>query len=568
MLSELHIENVAVIKSITLSLGGGFTVLTGETGAGKSIIIDSINLLLGARSARELIRSGESRATVSACFTELGEKTLKVLEEAGVTPDGDGTLYVQRTLQADGRATARINGRSIPASTLKDIGAALITVHGQHDSHTLLSPESHIEFLDKYARSESLLSDYTEKYEALAELRRAVTEKTKESERLEERIDTLKYQISEITAAKLKKNEHDQLTERKNNLKNAEHIFKYAKAVTDALSDTEHSEGAATLVSKAVKALRHLAEAMPDAEMLAARLESASYDMQEAAEQAAKLTDGFGDSPEEELERIENRLDVLERILRKYGPTEEDVIRYRDRAEKELSELECFDETLSSLKKRMNEQAKEAFTAAERLTKCREEAAKRLSEAVTAELKYLELEKATFRVSVEKLVSDKGLTRFSPTGCDKVEFIISANPGEPLKPLAKIASGGELSRVMLAIRSVLAECEGTETLIFDEIDTGVSGKTSQKIGIKLQRVSKGGQVLCITHSAQIAAIADTHYKISKQEKDGRNETSVELLEGEARVDAISAIMGGIEITENVRRTAREMLAEASSQSSK
>ena len=559
MLSELHIENVAVVKNVTLSAEKGFSVLTGETGAGKSIIIDSINLLLGARSAKELIRSGESRALVSACFTELGEPTLAALENAGVTPDADGTLYIQRTVQTDGKATAKINGRTVPVSMLKEIGSALITIHGQHDSQALLSSENHMAFLDRYARNEALKQEYSEKYEKLASIRKTLSERTKAAERAEERIDTLKYQISEIDSARLKKNELDTLTERKQRIKSSEKIYKYARLVSDAISDNGSADGAATLTARVIDSLRKLTDVLPDAETLAARLESARYDMIEAMEQADALIDSCGESPEEELERIESRLDTVERIFRKYGPSEEDVFRYRDKAAEELSALSDIGGELTRLKKALNEQAKETFAAAQRLTESRIKAAKELSESITNELRYLDLEKAAFSVSVERLISEKGLTRFAPDGCDAAEFMISANPGEPLKPLARIASGGELSRVMLAIRSVLAECDGVDTLIFDEIDTGVSGKTSQKIGIKLKGVSKDCQVLCITHSAQIAAAADTHFKISKAERDGRTETSLATLDRNGRVNELSRIMGGIEITDTVRKTAEEMI---------
>ncbi len=561
MLSELHIENVAVVKNVTLTAEKGFSVLTGETGAGKSIIIDSINLLLGARSAKELIRSGESKALVSACFTELGERTLSVLEAAGVTPDADGTLYVQRIVQTDGKATAKINGRTVPVSMLKEIGSALITIHGQHDSQALLSADNHIAFLDRYARNGELIQAYSEQYEKLASIRKMLSEKTKAAERADERIDTLKYQISEIDSAKIKKNELETLSEKKQRIKSSEKIYKYARLISDTLSDTGSADGAASLTSRAVEALRKLTDVLPDAEMLAARLESARYDMMEAAEQADALLDMCGDSPEEELERIESRLDTVERIFRKYGPTEEDVFRYRDKASEELAMMTDIGSELTRLKKALNEQAKETFAAAEKLTESRAKAAEELSKSITEELRYLDLEKVVFSVSVEKLISEKGLTRFTPDGCDAAEFMISANPGEPLKPLAKIASGGELSRVMLAIRSVLAECDGVDTLIFDEIDTGVSGKTSQKIGIKLRRVSEGAQVICITHSAQIAAAADTHFKISKAEKDGRTETSLTTLDREGRINELSRIMGGIEITDTVRKTAAEMLNE-------
>jgi len=559
MLSELHIENVAVVKNVTLSAEKGFSVLTGETGAGKSIIIDSINLLLGARSAKELIRSGESRSLVSACFTELSEQTLSALEAAGVTPDSDGILYIQRTVQADGKATAKLNGRTVPVSMLKEIGSALITIHGQHDSQALLSSENHMTFLDRYARNGDLIREYSERYEKLASVRKTLSEKTKAAERADERIDTLKYQISEIDSAKLRKNELESLNERKQRIKSSEKIYKYARLISDTLSDSGNADGATTLTARAIEALRRLTDVLPDAELLASRLESAKYDMIEAAEQADALLESCGDSPEEELERIETRLDTVERIFRKYGPTEEDVFRYRDKAVQELEELSDIGGEVNRLKKLLNEQARETFAAAEKLTASRTKAAEELSKSITEELRYLDLEKVIFSVSLEKLISEKGLTRFTPDGCDAAEFMISANPGEPLKPLAKIASGGELSRVMLAIRSVLAECDGVDTLIFDEIDTGVSGKTSQKIGIKLRNVSRRSQVICITHSAQIAAAADVHYKISKSEKDGRTETSLTQLDREGRINELSRIMGGIEITDTVRKTAEEMI---------
>jgi len=542
-----------------LSAEKGFSVLTGETGAGKSIIIDSINLLLGARSAKELIRSGESRSLVSACFTELSEQTLSALEAAGVTPDSDGILYIQRTVQADGKATAKLNGRTVPVSMLKEIGSALITIHGQHDSQALLSSENHMTFLDRYARNGDLIREYSERYEKLASVRKTLSEKTKAAERADERIDTLKYQISEIDSAKLRKNELESLNERKQRIKSSEKIYKYARLISDTLSDSGNADGATTLTARAIEALRRLTDVLPDAELLASRLESAKYDMIEAAEQADALLESCGDSPEEELERIETRLDTVERIFRKYGPTEEDVFRYRDKAVQELEELSDIGGEVNRLKKLLNEQARETFAAAEKLTASRTKAAEELSKSITEELRYLDLEKVIFSVSLEKLISEKGLTRFTPDGCDAAEFMISANPGEPLKPLAKIASGGELSRVMLAIRSVLAECDGVDTLIFDEIDTGVSGKTSQKIGIKLRNVSRRSQVICITHSAQIAAAADVHYKISKSEKDGRTETSLTQLDREGRINELSRIMGGIEITDTVRKTAEEMI---------
>ncbi len=559
MLSELHIENVAVIKELTLSLGDGFSALTGETGAGKSIIIDSLNLLLGARSARELIRTGERQAFISACFSELSERTVASLAEFGISPDGDGSLYLQRTMQTDGRASARINGRSVPVSLLKEAGSILVNIHGQHDSQVLLDPDRHIELLDLYAKTEPLVCEYSERYRELVATKRKLSEMSKEAQRLDERIDTLKYQISEIDAAKLRKNEEQELQERKIQVKNAEKIMRHTRAITEALSD---GNGAVSLTEKAISALHALDGILPDAEALAARLDCARCDMIDIAEQTSALTGGESFSPEAELDRIESRLDTVSRILRKYGPDTEDVFRYRDKAVKELKELNGFDDTLADLKSELNTLAKAAFAAAEALTSARLTASSELSEKVTAELRYLDLANVNFRVSLTPLKNEKGVTRFSPNGCDGVEFLISTNPGEPLAPLARIASGGELSRIMLAIKSVLAGCDGTQTLVFDEIDTGISGKTSQKIGIKLREMGKTAQVICITHSAQISALSDTHYRITKTETDGRAETAVMRLTDEERVGELSRIMGGIEITENVKRTAREMIAAA------
>lgn len=562
MLSELHIENVAVIRELTLPLGGGFSALTGETGAGKSIIIDSLNLLLGARSARELIRTGERQAFISACFCEMSERTLSALSALGITPDDDGTLYLQRSMQTDGRASARINGRSVPVSLLREAGAILVNIHGQHDSQALLSADNHLGFLDMYAKTEPLLEEYAAKYRELAAVKRRLSEKTKDAARLDERIDTVQYQISEIDAAKLRKNELRELSERRTQVKNAEKIMRHTRAISEALSDGGSGEGAVSLTEKAINALHALDGILPDAEALAARLESARFDMLDIAEQASALTGGESFSPEEELDRIESRLDTVNRILRKYGPDTEDVFRYRDKAVAELNELKKYDDDVADLKSELNTLAKEAFTAAEALTAARTAAAAVLSEKVTAELRFLDLASVSFSVSLTPLKNEKGVTRFSPTGCDGVEFLISTNPGEPLAPLARIASGGELSRIMLAIKSVLAGCDGTETLIFDEIDTGISGKTSQKIGIKLKKMGSSAQVICITHSAQIAALADAHYRITKSETDGRAETSVIRLEYEDRVSELSRIMGGIEITESVKKAAREMIAAA------
>ena len=560
MITELHIENIAVIKKLTVDFKGGFSVLTGETGAGKSIIIDSVNLLLGSRSAKELIRSGESSAMVSACFSDLSEGVLKELSALDVFPEEDGNLYLQRTLSADGKASAKLNGRSVPASLLKEIGALLINIHGQHDSQKLLTPEKHIDFLDAYAGTEPLISEYSVKYGELIEIRKRLRQSTKSESEIEERTETLTRQISEIESAKLRVGEKESLLSKRERIKNIEKISRYTSEIERSLTSGEGS--ACELVSRAKDAVMHLTDQLPGADKMAERLEYCLYELKDIAESAAELTDADVTDPEAELDRIETRLDLLSRLERKYAPDVEGILEYKENAKKELSLLKSNGQTVEKLKKELMQKVKEAKESADKITARRTEAAERLSAEITDQLRFLDLEKVVFKAGVTEIRGEDGKKRFAQNGCDAVEFLISTNPGEPLKPLSKVASGGELSRVMLALKSVLADSDGVQTLIFDEIDTGVSGKTSEKIGIRLGALSGAAQVLCITHSAQIAAYADTHYKITKTERDGRAETSVNTLTREERIEELSRIMGGISITDTVRRTADEMLTAA------
>lgn len=561
MICELHIENIAVIKKLTVNFADGFSVLTGETGAGKSIIIDSVNLLLGARSARELIRNGESQALVSACFTELSERTLKGLAMLDIYPEEDGALYIQRTLSADGRAQSKINGRSVPAATLKEAGKLLITIHGQHDSQDLLSSDKHIDFLDASAHTEELLIDYQNCYQELLRIRKELRNTSKSEQEIADRTDTLTFQIGEIDAAKLKAGEEEALLTKREKIKNIEKISRYSSEIFGALKGGDGSS-AMEQISKALQAVEKLEDVLPDQQKILERLEFCRYELQDIAEAAEALTDGDVGNPEAELDRIETRLDLIARLEKRYGETVAKVLEYRENAAKELSELKNNDKAVRQLKHELGAKIKEAQEKAERLTERRTEYAKKLSQEITDQLHYLDLEKASFCVSVTAMTGENGTKRFTPNGCDSVEFLITANPGEPLKPLSKVASGGELSRVMLALKSVLADGDGVQTIIFDEIDTGVSGKTSQKIGIKLRALGKRSQVFSITHSAQVAAAGDSHFKISKREVDGRAETSVKELSKDERVDELSRIMGGIEITETLRKTAEEMLTNA------
>ncbi len=560
MICELHIENIAVIKQLTVSFGNGFSVLTGETGAGKSIIIDSVNLLLGARSAKELIRSGEERALVSACFSELGEDVSRELEALDVYPDEDGCVYIQRTLSSDGRTQAKINGRSVPTSVLRDAGRLLINIHGQHDNQLLLTPQKHIDFLDSYASSDSLIREYDAEYSALCEIRKRLKENTRSEKETAELIETLSYRLSEIDGAKLKKGEEEALLAKREKIKNIEKISRYAGEIFRDLSGGDGAtRSACELIREADEAVKRLADILPDSEKICERLSFCAYELQDIAETAASLTDADVSDPEAELDRIESRLDTIARLEAKYAPDIPSILEYREKLASELEGLKNNGATVDAIKREFAAKAKEAYACADKLTEHRRAFAEKLSLLVTEQLRYLDLEKVSFSVNVSALVSENGARRFTPNGCDGVEFLISTNPGEPLKPLSKIASGGELSRVMLALKSVLADSDGVGTIIFDEIDTGVSGKTSQKIGIKLHLLAKDCQVICITHSAQIAATADTHYKILKTENAGRNETSVTELDRDGRIDELSRIMGGIEITENLRRTATEML---------
>lgn len=559
MITELHIENIAVIKNLTVSFGKGFSVLTGETGAGKSIIIDSVNLLIGGRSTRELIRSGEERALVSACFEGFSEALCKELGELDVYPEEDGRIYIVRTISSDGKTSSKINGRSVPLSVLRDVGRLLINIHGQHDNQLLLTPSKHIDILDSYAHTEGALAEYTEKYGELAELRRRLKSNTRSEKEKAELADTLTYRISEIDNARLKPGEEETLAAKREKIRNIEKVVKYSSLIRHALTSGEGGMSASEQIRIASDAVERIADILPDAAGIAERLRFCMYELQDISDIAASLSDEEVADPEAELDWIESRLEIISRLESKYAPDIPGILAERERFAKELDELKNSERTIEGIRKELVRKAKEASTCAERLSSLRKEGAERLSSLVTEQLRFLDLEKVSFSVAVENPEGEGGTLRFMPSGCDEVEFLIAANPGEPLKALSKIASGGELSRVMLALKSVLADSDGVTTIIFDEIDTGVSGRTSQKIGLKLHDLSRECQIICITHSPQIAATADTQYKISKKEVMGRAETSVKPLDTDERVEEISRIMGGIEITDTVRRTAREML---------
>ena len=561
MLKSLHIENIAVIKSADIDLASGFCVLTGETGAGKSIIIDSINLICGAKQSRELIRSGEDQATVSAVFGELPDYAVAALGELGALPDEDGLIMFSRTLTASGKSTARLNGRVIPLSVQRDAMKYLIGIHGQHDNMALLAPENHITYLDEYAGVDTELSEYSESYEKYCELNRSIAELTKNEREKAQRLEFLRYQIDEIEALKLKPDEEEKLLAMRRRLQNAEKIVQLSDSIYSLLYRNEKSTAALDKIGRASRALEALAPVLPDADSLITRLDAAASELEDIALTVDAFRETAGDDPTAELDKVETRLEAISRIERKYGDTAAEVLEFLGKAKSELENIEMSEERLCELTGERDKLMPQLREQAIRLSERRKEAASSLEKKIIDQLSYLDMGGVSFTVGMEQRIEADGALDYTRLGTDSVEFLISTNKGEPEKPLAKIASGGELSRIMLAIKSVLAEVDAPATLIFDEVDTGVSGKTSEKIGIKLRNLAKsgGGQVLCVTHSAQIASRADNHYLISKREENGRVSTTVTELDLGGRVSEVARIMGGINITDKLMETAREMI---------
>ena len=558
MLRSLHIENIAVARRLDIEFDSGFTVMTGETGAGKSVIVDCLALITGGKAQREMLRSGEERAIVSAVFSELSSNG--IWAAADLSPDENGELEVVRTLSSDGRGTVKINRRTVPLSVLRDIGPYLISIQSQNEAHNLLDKAFHRSMLDAYAGIEALLTDYAIPYSRytalLAEkenLRTSLREKNMMS-------DILKYQIKEIDAAKLNDpGEEDKLVTARAKIRNMERIAKYSGFVYRALAQSDRGASASVLMQKSAAALRQLSDVMPEAEQLAARLENYRYEIEDIGETARALLDGSDISdPDKQLNLVEGRLSQIERLKRKYGGTIQEIQEFRRDAARKLADLEAGDEKLDELEHELHALRRELGSKAAAISDRRRAAADELSRAVCATLSYLDMPKVRFIVEILKM-SDGGEERFGSYGSDDITFLIATNPGEPPMPLGKIASGGEMSRVMLALCSVMNRSSGADTVVFDEIDAGVSGGTSERIGRKLKETSETTQVICVTHSPQIASLADRHLRIGKQLSDGRAESVVTELDASGRVAEIARIIGGIDITETQREAAREML---------
>lgn len=550
MLTSLKIENVAIIESAAIEFGCGLNVLTGETGAGKSIVIDSINAILGERTSRDIIRTGAQSAKVYAVFEDVNERVRNFLDENGIDCE-DGVLIINRTLSREGKNVCRINGAPVTVSMLREIGGELIDIHGQHDNQSLLSPEKHCGFVDSFAGNADLIADYREKYGRLCEIRSKLKKLTTDESSKSQRIDFLTYQIDELEKAEITIGERDELKARKSLINNSQKVIESLNIAYEALK----ADGAGIdMITDAESEIANASAYMETLGEASEKITDIRYELEDIAETVRDAMTEVDFDPSE-LEDIDERLDLLYRLSKKYGDTEEEMLEYLEKARAELDNIAFSEERVKELQKQEKEALAETETAACKLTKSRKTAGEKLSNAICSELEFLDMPNVRFVVKC----NDIGLTE---NGKDEIEFLISANAGEEPKPLAKIASGGELSRIMLAIKNVLAETDGVDTMIFDEIDTGVSGRAAQKIAMKLRSASKGRQVICVTHLAQIAAQGDVHLYISKSVSDGKTYTNIKSLIEEERVAEIARIMGGMEITKLQLESAREMLANA------
>ena len=547
MLSLLHIENIAVIECADISFNRGFNVLTGETGAGKSIVIDGICAVLGERAYRDMIRTGTDKASVRAVFTDVPE--LLWFEENGVEYDQETVIH--REIYLDGKNVCRVNGTLVSVSILRKLGIQLINIHGQHDSAALFDEAKHLEYLDDFADNEHLRCNYAEAYESVMQLRQEIHRMSMdESEKLR-RMETLRYQIEEISKANLEAGEDDVLEERRKVLQNAEKLSDSMNAAVDCLYGGDETDGAASLLAQAERELARMSRFTDAFAGLQEKVVDLMYQVQDVAEELRDERDNMAYSADE-LERIEERLDVIHKLRRKYGVTCEDILEYLDNAKRELDEIEFADDHVERLKGKLKKAEQTAWDAALQLRNNRVENAKRLSERILSELAQLDMPRVQFNCNFTE-------TELTQNGADAVAFYMSANAGEALKPMSKVASGGELARIMLAMKNVLAEQDQVNTLIFDEVDTGVSGRAAQKVAEKLRSVAASKQVLCVTHLPQLAALASTHFLIAKEERQGRTYTTVTPLDIEGRKRELARIIGGANITETTLKSAEEMM---------
>lgn len=551
MLELLHIENIAIIEAADIEFAPGFNALTGETGAGKSIVIDSLSAVLGQRTSRELIRTGADKAFVSAAFSGMAPE---LTEELGIQPEADGTLLLQREIQTDGKNVCRVNGRPVTVGQLRALGARLLNIHGQHDGQQLLDEEQHIVYLDSFGRVESLAITYAEKYKNFTDIRRQIGALQMDEAEKARRVDTLQYQIEELRRAKLTPGEEEELTARRGMLRNAEKFLDAVAGADYALNGDDSGGGALSALRQAQDALggvRHLDDAFGQLYERLGEAYSEVYDI------AATVEDKRGelDVSPGELDRVESRMDLLYRLKKKYGATVEDMLDYQARCEAELAQIEDAGDTLARLEQALSKAEKEARQAAQALSDARKAAAEQLTAQILTELQQLDMGKIRFAVDFAEKPLDSD-------GMDTVRFLMSANVGEELRPIHKIASGGELARTMLAMKNVLSEQDHVGTMVFDEVDTGVSGRAAQKVAEKMARISRRKQVLCVTHLPQLAAMADTHFSVEKGERGGRTYTEVRRLDREQRRRELARLTGGSHVSQTMLDGAEELLVQA------
>ncbi len=548
MLCVLHIENIAVIEQADILFDRGFNVLTGETGAGKSIVIDAISAILGERTYRDVIRTGAQKAFVSAVFQNVPQ--FSWFEENQVDYDPQ-ELIVQREIYLDGKNACRVNGRPVTVAILRKLGLQLINIHGQHDSQQLFDEQYHLQYLDRFAQNEALLQEYTALYEQAVQTRTQMQRLSMDESEKERRVEMLQYQIKELEAAHLKQGEDEELEKRRKLLQNSEKLASGLEETIGILCGDENSNGAASLLSEAARSVAVLARLNEEFGPLGQKLSDQLYGVQDVAEELKDFRASLSFS-EEELEQLESRLDVLHKLRRKYGATVQDMLGYLEHARQELDEISFASDRLQELSDKLEKQLQLAAAAAQTLHEARLAASERLAERIGSELSQLDMPKVQFVCQFTELP-------LGAAGMDGVCFLMSANVGEALKPMNKVASGGELARIMLALKNVLAEQDAVDTLIFDEVDAGVSGHAAQKVAEKLASVAEHKQVLCVTHLPQIAAMADSHLLISKAEKNGRTYTSVEPLDFEGRKRELARVIGGAVITETTLKSAEELL---------
>lgn len=551
MLKTLVIENIAVIKKAQIEFTSGLNVLTGETGAGKSIVVDSINAILGERTSRELVRAGSDNAFVNAYFEDINDDVKLKLNEYDIPIEEDGSLLLSRKISAGGKSVCRVNGLPVTVGILKDIGTHLVNIHGQHDSQALLNPDFHYKFVDAYADCDELLAEYKESFKSFLNIRRQLKSLTSDADERDKQSEILDYQIKELRDADIKVGEWEELKHRKSVILNSQAILNALNTLFGAVNGDDENQGIQSVLSSSDKEITALLDADSQLKPIKEKLDSAEDLLESIKDLISEKMESLDFQPDE-LDKIEERLDILYTFSNKYGETEQDMLYYLADAERKRALFDNSEQDLERLNAEYDSSLEKTQSLALKLSEVRRKAAEKLGEEICSQLEFLDMPGVKFVTQFSK-------GNLSSVGIDKIEFLVRTNPGEEPKPLAKIASGGELSRIMLAIKSIIAKSDSIATLIFDEIDTGVSGKASRKIGLKLKEVGENAQVICVTHSAQIASAADSHFLIKKEYTDNAAFTQIMPLDFEGRKYELARIMGGLNVTESLLKSAEEML---------